>query len=1603
MLSHSVSLRRRFGALAASAAVALGLVVLTQAGPGVPIAAPLPASAPDSGTASVIAKQANRSVLVDSATTETAETMANPDGTFSVTKHLEPIRVRRDGKWVSADSRLSKRPDGSWASNAVLGATTLSGARKGAGAPLLQLSTDGMATGLDWLGDLPEPVVTGSTATYSEVLPGVDLKVESGVDTAYEVVVVKTPEAATNLTKLTMGLPVHGLTVTKAGDGSLHARNAKGEDVFTAKAPKMWDSSGVTPADTDFVRGPAAGGRTAAVATTLNRDMITLEPDANLLRAKDAVFPLYVDPTWQPNYCGGCGRNHYLVQYACGSGKTPGFTEWDSDDQLRVGFIGDGTSSCAEHLVTARSYVEMNLGGLAGKEIISSSLNLAVNNSKSCSGSNNVHLITSPIYNGQAFGAGPTTGPWLGFVSGCPTNVGYDVTGTVDDVVQSGSGTITFGILSPNENDINTWKRYSTQVGFTVTYNSAPNPIRSLQLYNGTRAYPCAEGANRPVVGKTSTSYIGKANVSDPDGGMLYAGFRIYRGATSSGNYQWDGLESGMDNVPSDGNPAHQNAQANLHNETLGKDGIYSVDVHVTDGRDTGWVRPCEFELELSAPTAPTIVSDSYPADGWGGGPGQAGHFTFSVPSSPTSIDHYVWKLDNTANPSCNGTELGSTPAKTFNGPGIATVAPPSKGTHVLSVWSCNRAQTGSTRVDYRFNVNDATTPVASWQFEGGLTSVNSGTRYAGEGLGIFADGKVGDAVTLSGQNGDYLVSSAKVLACSQSFSVSAWANLKDTATQHVVLSQDGVTRSVFALRYDKTLGTWAFGGPTGDTADAPSVAAVATAPPAVGTWTHLIGVYDATAHTYTLYVNGQAQQTVSATSWAGQGQLVIGAAKLNGARTSLYAGGVDEVATFGRALTAAEVATLTANNGVPTGLSASREYKLDDDTTDATGTEGTLQRQGTTAFGAGYSDSAGTSATERATGQGAGQGLVLAKSGYVQTAGPLIDNTKSFTVSAWAKLADTNGVYSIAGVDGTRASGFQLRYAPDVKKWIMGISAADADNENYRWAQSTSVPQANVWTHLTGVYDATAGKVVLYVNGLKESEALVAAGTTWQALGAFTVGRALATGGPTGSFNGSLDQVQVWDRALAGPEIAGLANTAVTQSNYQLSNGDSTNVPPANAAWNLDETSGTTAADSSGSDATVTLTGGATWATGKTGGALQLDGTGYGDAAGPVIDSSHSFAVSAWVKLADTNASYAVAGVDGVHSSGFVLGYSVDAKRWALGISGADVEGDAFRWAAGTSTPQAGVWTHVTGAYDADAGVAQLYVNGALESQVVIPAGTAWRATGPFEIGRYRYNGLPGSPYNGAIDQVRVFGQAVTADQAASLAGTTRDKVTGAVGVLSGQVSLTKDSGVNVAKFDKSAMGQISFPRPQNLRTDGSYTVEAWVKHTWTQADAQANTANNGVDMPGRAAVGVDDPAFSPFLLGYRGIKDANGVWQGRWSWLLMGANSTISNPQGWAMVGTENAQDNTWTHLTGTYDAVTRTACLYATTDSKQFTPACTSGVVVGWNGANPAEDLLIGRAQYTGVKSDWWYGPVRGVRVYDGVLDAQQISADALVDHP
>src|SRR5438445_655734 len=147
---------------------------------------------------------------------------------------------------------------------------------------------------------------------------------------------------------------------------------------------------------------------------------------------------------------------------------------------------------------------------------------------------------------------------------------------------------------------------------------------------------------------------------------------------------------------------------------------------------------------------------------------------------------------------------------------------------------------------------------------------------------------------------------------------------------------------------------------------------------------------------------------------------------------------------------------------------------------------------------------------------------------------------TGSMTVSAWiyatANPADDGQI--VAKSDG---SGWQLKTSPDTGPQTFGVAISPSNTQRY----SKTVRQLNTWYHVAGVYDAAARTLNIYVNGVLDNGVLVGTVPASQANAAnerVTVGR--RTGGFY--FQGSIDEVRLYGRALSQAEIQSDMNTGI-------------------------------------------------------------------------------------------------------------------------------------------------------------------------------------------------------------------------------------------------------------------------------------------------------------------------------------------------------------------------------------------------------------------------------------------------------------------------
>ncbi|MFF6981379.1 LamG-like jellyroll fold domain-containing protein [Streptomyces sp. NPDC008343] len=155
----------------------------------------------------------------------------------------------------------------------------------------------------------------------------------------------------------------------------------------------------------------------------------------------------------------------------------------------------------------------------------------------------------------------------------------------------------------------------------------------------------------------------------------------------------------------------------------------------------------------------------------------------------------------------------------------------------------------------------------------------------------------------------------------------------------------------------------------------------------------------------------------------------------------------------------------------------------------------------------------------------------------HVQTSQAVLDTSRSFTVSAWARPEPGGGPCTVAAQDGANESGFLLQHAGN--RWRLAMGRADSPDAARDGAQSAGPPAMNKWQHLTGVFDAGKQQLRLYVDGRLQSTR--AHPSAWQAGGSFTVGRGQRNGDGADLFRGYLDDVRAFQRALSTSEIADL------------------------------------------------------------------------------------------------------------------------------------------------------------------------------------------------------------------------------------------------------------------------------------------------------------------------------------------------------------------------------------------------------------------------------------------------------------------------------
>ncbi|MFI6763435.1 LamG domain-containing protein [Micromonospora sp. NPDC050417] len=1165
--------------LATAATVAATVGVPAQAASASPQAVGKqagPLVAPNASAASTVARSSGERVEVASATSELTRVFAKPEGGFEFESAVVPQRARRaDGSWADINLVLSRGGDGSWRPGASIADVRFS---DGGSGPFVTLVRDGKSFSLSWPGGLPTPTVSGESATYAEVLPGVDLVARATRTGFTHVIVLKTAAAAANPAVRRIQFETSGdVRVVSLPGGGLRAE-ADGLVVASAERPSMWDSAPLSDATRSAMvaggglleskgestpAGPGDAAVTAPVRSEVTGDGdLLLHPDAELLDSDTAVFPMYVDPPWST------AKSRW--SYATSDNR--------NNEDLSVARVGKNP----ERGEIYRSFFDFPLGVLAGKHIEDAYVQAKLDHSWNCKNWNNW------LYHSNGMGAPPRT-TWspklnsrIGATNanayakgGCRpadgTPVNFD-TPEILNLIQTHATNkwtnVTMALCAcsatdgTDESTVERWKKFfPDSMKLVVDFDSKPLPPTSLQV----SGVACGSG---PITIGTLTPTL-SAVFPDPDTEQALTTQFEWLEIPASGTYG--------DTTPRKPAPPGMSVPANGRATTAALSGVQAGKSYAFRARGTdpapysltsdpsSW---CEFKPDTTVPQVSVAVT-SPPT-----GPGQP--VTFTITSTKTTVTkfRYGWGGPTTEVAASGTTTKSAT----------ATLTAPKYGENIFRV-SAVDSTLNEGYASVQFTVPGPTPPVARWGLESypGATQAQAladqrpgagatpDTPLVPDGIGWKDDARLvgGETASFSGVPAG-AKTGGPVVDTSRSFSVSVWVRPGPcVASSGTALSAEGVHGSVFMLDRMCSNNTWRFVTHASDEWNAPGTAVWAPSTVVEGRWQHLAAVFDSTEKQLRLYQDGTLVANTQVSSvFRANGPFVVGAAKWNDTATQYFSGEIADAQVFDRVLVdhdfTGQLATDPFSGGVDepgflnpiqvgtwnfTSITPCDEEVIDDPYFCTARDHSPFGRRlgttpGTTS-GAGhqgdgllldtmYTDDPSdpnygkTSPYE----YGRSQKNVGVDGNPIWQDTPVLRTDDSFSVSVWARLDDQVNHHTVVAQPGSHESAFWLKYEPASGKWQFLLSDEDNPSALQLGVESAAPPAAGAWTHLVAVYDAGRSEVRLYVNGQRSNSAHLSY-VPMLSTNPLIVGRTLWRGQLIDQWIGGVDDLSLYQGAL--------------------------------------------------------------------------------------------------------------------------------------------------------------------------------------------------------------------------------------------------------------------------------------------------------------------------------------------------------------------------------------------------------------------------------------------------------------------------------------
>jgi hypothetical protein len=653
---------------------------------------------------------------------------------------------------------------------------------------------------------------------------------------------------------------------------------------------------------------------------------------------------------------------------------------------------------------------------------------------------------------------------------------------------------------------------------------------------------------------------------------------------------------------------------------------------------------------------------------------------------------------------------------------------------------------------------------------------------YTGNGSTQSIEGKIGTAASFNGsssyiQADGIFSSSPSVMSASLWFRTTADGNILDIGDNSISSAQNRIFFNSGLLYVSLNGGDGGF-------------ASTSATGLQDGNWHHIVAVWDDGSVTdgIKMYIDGATTPTAQADSTQSFNSalnLFIGANDNRaggGAIRQHLNGGIDQVRIFNKALLSSEVTTLYNE---PSNLSTASKTDIFDD-----GSGVALYE-----FEEGAIDTGGVNGY---IGSG---GIFNGSSTYITipatATSPFDASAENFTISAWINVSAFQNDACIISKWGSTASTqsyfFGFNGSADNTKLIVYEKYGSS---NYIVTSTSTAITTGSWFHVAYVRNST--QTIIYINGTAETFSntnTINSGNSQPII----IGRQDGYSGT--SFNGSIDQVRIFNEALSSSEVTTLyGETSVSSTK------STTDIFDDGSGVALYEFEGN--ANDSGKYGSGAI---------DEGQSIVFDGS-SSKATTNYNALINNFSLSFYVKINDNSAYAVILGTTDSFASNEGLGMFYDYSANTIGFDG-NINGTRITPQTGSYQVIENEWVHVAFTNNSSNNEKKLYINGKLQ---VNNTSLGYIDGQTYNLVLGSYNAYTNNRFNGQIDQFRIYSSVLSESDINALISETN------VPTANLDAHYKFDGGVTDAtgNYSITAYGTITYSDPAEFPTyDGTAT----------------------------------------------------------------------------------------------------------------------------------------------------------------------------------